>query len=639
MKKILTSIVFIFCALSLVWAQSGTSGNITWEISGKTLKLSGSGKMLNYTFSNQAPWYPHRALFNSLEIAPTITQIGNYAFFQNELEGTIMIPEGVQRIEGNAFQECVKITSISIPKSVTSMGTTPFRRCSELASITVHNENPNFLSDNGALYTRDKKTILCCPGGKSGSFNLPVGVELIGTAAFDGTRKLTALTLPEGLKEVKDLGIFWCDKLKTITLPASLEKIGYRFLTSCSELTEIVVAPGNKHFSSVNGILYDKDQTEVIAYPAGKISMKAPDSPIVLPASVKKIRQYCFYAATKVASITLNEGLTEIGEYAFELCHNLKTITIPSSVKKIEQHAFSRCNRLEEIKVAPGNTNFIAPDGVLYNNTMNLLIQCPSAKKGSFTIPKRITGISEYAFDGCKDFNGILVEPGNTKFISEDKILYSADKKKLIRYPAALKTGKETLMEGIKSIEQEAFSDAKLEEIIFPQSLDSIGKRAFAFSRVKKMVLPKKLKKLSQQAFYNCNDLEEVEFTSSTLPIMEIYSFRSIKPNCRFIVPKGSDISAWKEAIMRAGAPSGVSIEHKIETGCICPEADKIRIYSSKGTLHIESLEAENLQLKVYDLSGRLNHAQQLNGEVQLSLPAGVYMLDINGKKQKVLVY
>ena len=127
MKRILLLTVCIIATLSS-FAQSGTTGPLTWSISDSTLTISGTGAMPDY-YATGTPWYDYRQTIKNVVISDGVTSIGNSAFFGFRSLTSVSIPNSVTRLEGGAFSDCSALTQITIPNSVTSIGANAFHSC------------------------------------------------------------------------------------------------------------------------------------------------------------------------------------------------------------------------------------------------------------------------------------------------------------------------------------------------------------------------------------------------------------------------------------------------------------------------------------------------------------------------------
>jgi hypothetical protein len=150
---------------------------------------------------------------------------------------SVTIPNSVTSI-GHAAFALTQLTSVTIPASVTSIGTLVFKSCSKLTVITVDALNPNFSSVDGVLFSKDKKTLVVYPGGKSSSYTIPNSVTFIGDAAFAFT-PLTSVTIPNSVTSIGN-DAFGSTQLTSITLPDSVTSIGYEAFGS-TRLTSVTI--------------------------------------------------------------------------------------------------------------------------------------------------------------------------------------------------------------------------------------------------------------------------------------------------------------------------------------------------------------------------------------------------------------
>ena len=192
-----------------------------------------------------------------------------------------------------------------------------------------------------------------------GYVRLRNGEPKIGDGAFGGYTSLTGITIPDSVTEIKFEAFSNCTGLTSITIPSSVTEIeGYAFF-NCTGLTGINVCDNNPYYSSINGVLFNKEKTSIILYPAGKTGT------YTIPYSVTEIGMWAF-AGTSLTSITIPTKMTKIGIGAFSGCTELTSVTIPDSVTEIGYATFSFCLELAGI-----------------------------------TIPDSVTEIGRWAFFGC----------------------------------------------------------------------------------------------------------------------------------------------------------------------------------------------------------------------------------------------
>ena len=252
-----------------LWAEDGTTitGLDETKLAGKTkIRIPSRCTAIrsDYAFLGTESYRSFIAGIEEVEIPDTVTEIGSYAF-HNFLElKKINIPNSVTRIGQEAFDYCINLTSITIPNSVTSIGYGAFTWCSSLTSIAI-----------------------------------PESVTSIGSYAFS-----------------------WCSSLTSITIPESVTSIGIMTFSKCSSLTNINVSDNNKNYSSIDGVLFNKDKTEIIKYP-----IKKDGTSYVIPNSVTSIGDSTFSNCSSLTNITIPNSVTNIGEFAFNSCISLTSIT------------------------------------------------------------------------------------------------------------------------------------------------------------------------------------------------------------------------------------------------------------------------------------------------------------------------
>ena len=153
------------------------------------------------------------------------------------------------------------------------------------------------------------------------------------------------LVIPESIdgikvKEISSYTFRYCTGLTSITLPNSLTYIGSDAFSGCTGLTSINVDINNSAYSSEYGVLFNKNKTEIITFPAGK------NGTYTIPDSVTSIGERAFEFCSGLTSITIPDSVTSIGYYAFHQCTGLTSIIIPDSVTYIGNYALDQSNSL-----------------------------------------------------------------------------------------------------------------------------------------------------------------------------------------------------------------------------------------------------------------------------------------------------
>lgn len=177
------------------------------------------------------------------------------------------------------------------------------------------------------------------------NITLPSSLKIIGDEAFNLCPRLSDVVIPDGVKEIGRSAFNQCDNLTNIFIPASVEKIGQSAFNWCESLEEITVDLNNWNYSSVDGVLFDKNQTELIQYPAGKSGYGA----YVIPAGVQKIGYGAFaYSRSNFDTIVIPDSVVDIKEFAFGDSY-VQNVFIGEGTTNIERGAFHSCQSLHQI--------------------------------------------------------------------------------------------------------------------------------------------------------------------------------------------------------------------------------------------------------------------------------------------------
>lgn len=177
---------------------------------------------------------------------------------------------------------------------------------------------------------------------------IPEGVRLIRNEALRGMRKLKYVSLPESLEAIQSRA-FMGTGLRKVTIPKNVADIRLGAFANCGKLEEISVSDKNRFFTSEDGILYNKEQTILIQYPAGRAK-----EAFSIPEGVIHIMPKAFAGCRKLKCIYLPQSLTTISERAFCECNGLEEIVIPEWIKYIDKRAFAYCKSLRKVFLARG---------------------------------------------------------------------------------------------------------------------------------------------------------------------------------------------------------------------------------------------------------------------------------------------
>lgn len=286
-----------------------------------------------------------------------------------------VIPDQIEKIGDNVFQDCKDIVKIEIGKGLKSMGETPFMNCQYLKTITVSPENTILTAQDNILYSKDMTKLYLCPSElRTPKIVVPNTVKEIEDYAFLSCIYIKELVLNEGLERIGEEALFNCSWLTELTIPASVQEIGYRALTLLQACEKIQVAEGNKTFEAKSDGINE-----------GKLLINKTKNSLVT----------CLYKGTK--DVTVPEGIKIIEPYAFLSCRWTAAVKLPSSVDSIGQTAFSDM-RISEIEI-PEKVRVIPKYSIS---------DCKKLTK--ITLGKNVTLVEDQAFSG----NDMMETKGGT---------------------------------------------------------------------------------------------------------------------------------------------------------------------------------------------------------------------------------
>lgn len=532
---------------------------------------------------------------DSIILPDTIVSIGNNAFENCSRLAAFKIPDGVKSIGEKAFSGCAEITEITMPDTLEKLGDLAFYGCEKVKSVTapflgndIDDAETATLShlfgDNDTIFERLEKVVLtkakCISTcaflncSKLTEFVIPDSVIRMGNSLFSGCWSLKKLTLPFignrldipnnfkdviNCKGITDLTLtratdityamlYGCDYLENLILPSTVTNVanlnGYNY----PKLKKITIDSDNPYFSSFNGILYNKDGTQIVCVPRGISGNPALSEnltsidpfqfdnctnieKLVIPDKVTSIGNDAFYCCVRLKEIVLPSSLTKIEESTFKDCKMLEKINIPDSVSEIGKYAFSNCTRLENVTV-PDSVEEIgcgAFKGCTALNTLTLpfigenmnateeksylsylfealgnyyipqtlksvtLTGSKTINSGEFksckylesiSIPATVSYIYSGAFNGCASLKNLTVDPDNSTYGSAGNCILSKDGKTLI---------------------------VGFENSVIPDTVEVIGDNAFyQCSALKSVYIPASVTKISGNFIYDCRYITQI---------------------------------------------------------------------------------------------------------------------------------
>ena len=241
----------------------------------------------------------------SATIPSSVTIIGRSAFSFCTALMNMTLPVGLTTIGNSTFASCISLTTVTIPSSVTNMGNLTFGNCTSLTSVEIPS----------SVTTIGQSVFNGCSGLTS--VTIPNSVTSIGLQAFQYCSGLTSVSIPSSVTTLKSKAFANCRGLTTLAIPASVATVETEVFRECSSLTSITVDGTNLNYSSLDGVLFNKAQSTLVAFPAGR-----------------------------AGSYVIPQSVTSIGPMAFVTCEKLLGVTFPYTLTSIQTRAFSTCSKL-----------------------------------------------------------------------------------------------------------------------------------------------------------------------------------------------------------------------------------------------------------------------------------------------------
>lgn len=393
---------------------------------------------------------------NYVYLPSTLTYIGDYAFFANDLLKSITIPNKITEIRPSTFYGCSSLEEVSFPDGLSTIGNKAFGGCSLIMvdddflpqSLTKIGDDafagcnfkklklPNSVLTVGTTCfgncsnlqvitfssgMTELPSYVCSRCANLVEVNIPNSITKIGSYAFIGTTFLSRINLPESIEAI-ETSCFRSSGLVTISIPPRIEELRNEVFADCKNLSEIKF---NKSLKQLNSSVF-----------SGCASLTS----IVLPDSLTSIGYGIFANCTSLEVVQFNNGLKVIGQSAFKDCTSLKSIMLPDSLKTIGQSAFYGCVLLKDIKFNEGllTINPSAFQDCSALEVINLPHSLKTIENSVFrnctsltnaTIPHAVSTIVSQVFYGCPNLkevhykrailpsglgtSGLVIEDGN----------------------------------------------------------------------------------------------------------------------------------------------------------------------------------------------------------------------------------
>lgn len=430
--------------------------------------------------------------------------------------------------------------------------------CSDLIDIEISEDNPNFTSKDGAIYSKDMTKLIYLAHGRT-EIEMPDSVTEICERACSCAEKLEKVKLSKNLRYIRKRA-FLGTSIKSIEIPDSVTTIEKNAFEECEKLQNVKLP--NKLLSIETGVF-----------------LRSGLATVEFPETLKTIGDVAFCKCTKLKGITLPNDLIELGYGAFAECIELKSIILPQNLEVLGNSAFEgtsissvvfpekitviggfdECALLEKVEFSSGATHIA--ENAFKNCTKLSELNFPEslneigksafencASLSELVIPENVSYIAENAFTGCVGLSDVKFL-GQETAISSDaldskflkgftkignmnnprKICYLSTTKPNVNFDidvdfeidekgvlkaiiGTLPQSVLTIPEGVTSIDKNVFKETEIIGVNFPQSLTSIKSNAFLNCRyLTEVEIPDGVTQIGSGAFKGCYSLKSVK--------------------------------------------------------------------------------------------------------------------------------
>ena len=635
----------------------------------------------------------------SIIIPSSVTSIGYAEFVGCSSLTSVDIPSGVTLINTYTFYNCTSLKSITIPTAVSYIGYCAFAYDDALTSFQVASDNPYFSSLDGVLFDKSQKKILSYPGGRNSVYQIPDGVNVVDTAAFEGLWVMHNITIPSSVTTLSQEAFYWCQNLKTIDIPASVTSIGGYAFYYCIGLTSITLHSSPVNLSASDSVFKYIDKSACVLYvPIGtKTAYQAAaqwkdfNNIVELTSKTVNVTAGGLYGAltsTELSNTTSLKITGTIDARDFKTMRDNMPVLTNLDISGVNIQSYSGTDgTITTINYYPDNT---IPLNAFYSNntnqsktslkSVNFPVSLTTIGSAAFNqcgltsviIPNGVTTVEDYAFTGCQNLGSVSipatlssiglfsfawlgalpyfqVSADNPYFSAIDGVIFNKNLTTLVCYPLGkIGTGYQ-IPSSVIVIDKSAFVGSyipgwSLESVIIPPTVTTLSTSAFYdCENFKSFEIPASVTSIGSSAFYNCKGLTSIT-VHSTNPI-DLSSSSDVflnvdKVACTLYVPVGSksayqSANQWKDFV------------NIVEMITDVPAVDytTIKLYPNPVTngFYIETGEKINA-VSVYNLNGTMILSKKVmdNNFIDVNtLESGVYLVKVqteNGIIMKKLI-
>lgn len=506
------------------------------------------------------------------------------------------IPNTVKTIKEFAFYGCQYLTSIIVPSTVETIEFHAFSGCKFLRSVIFQETN---LIDCDFNYVRIYPwAFIDCKRLHNVAF-LHNSCYHIGTRAFSRCKNLHTITFPVSTG-IEDRAFEFCRKLQEINFMPGCYYEEDSFW-GCTSVERINIF---KYWRDYKKDKDDKKEENISLKSIDNITKKLALNVIednIIDNSVE-----LWKVETENENYIIPEGITKICLSAFYNDNPIERISVPCSIREIESGAFSFCHNLKFIDVHPDNLHYSSIDGVLHSKDKSTLLCYPKGRtESTYMINKDVTLIDSREFWGNDNLTCFSVDENNPVLMAIDGIVYDKQFTRIVKYPCGKTDATFTIPDKITEISDGAFCGCHLYSIIIPETINTIGEYAFCgCENIQSFILPQNVKTIENSTFCQCYSLQQVilppylsrigksafadckHLKGINLPqgmtSIDSFAFSCCKSIMKIILPEGvTELGGWAfegcSNLQSITIPAGVNTIKK-DTFKDCPNLEEIHL-------------------------------------------------------------
>ena len=536
--------LFFSMLISCSWAKAQTSGTAANRVAVNGIaynldKVNKTAAVIQEFYTDEAGKTQQLCDYYSGEIVIpssitvddtqyTVTEISSAAFFMREIT-SITMPSTLKKIGDQAFSMLIGLSTLTIPASVEEIGQASFTFLFNLKTIVVEEGNTHFCCEQNMLMSASKTRLLCLIDAYDNQnpldIILPSTIKSIDHFALS-YESVKSIALPEGLETIGQYA-FAATGISSIAFPSTVRSIGESCLADTRNLNEITVNEANPYYTVVDGVLYDKDISNLIKVTVGHTSLS-------IPKTVKTIDSNAINQ-TNMRTLIIPNTVEYLKRYAIRNNEKLKTLVIGSSVKEIGfpsitgnpvlKSVFSR--NPEPVELSEGDMFVIGQDSI-----PTLFVPEGSSQKYAATKGWDVfTNIREYSLAGIDTYSG----EASAASVVVDGLAYDLNKQEMTAtvvtdsymgengstnlcdpYSGSIVVPEEITVDGVTypvtELGECCFTMRKIDSITLPSTLKKINYRGLSSVwGLKSITIPASVEEIESSAFTLNYDLEEMK--------------------------------------------------------------------------------------------------------------------------------